>query len=89
MRLMGRKSEMLSAPSFLGNKAIEAVLTTWKLLTVSSEKSLMTRMRSSLMISQQERRKFEVKPSGTGALSGGKSSNGLDLILREGQPQAV
>jgi hypothetical protein len=74
MRLIGRKSVIVSAPSFFGNKTILAVFKIWKFCVESSEKAFMTSMRSALMISQQEWKKAIEKPSGPGALSRGKSS---------------
>ena len=50
-----------------------AVLMTCKFFIESSEKDLTTLTRSSLMMSQHDWKKFEVKPSGAGALSVGRS----------------
>jgi hypothetical protein len=74
IRLIGRKSEIESAPSFFGNNTTFAVLMIWKFCVESSEKALMTPIRSSLMISQHERKKVIENPSGPGALSNGMSS---------------
>src|SRR4051812_48830552 len=65
---------MNSVSSFFGNNTMLEVLMIWKLEADNSENASMALMRSSLMISQQERKKEMEKPSGPGALSAGMSS---------------
>jgi hypothetical protein len=90
MRLMGLNSVMDSAQSlFFGNNTMLAVLMILKLDADNSEKALMTLMRSSLVISQQERTKAMEKSSGPGALSAGMSSTASLISSSEkGNPRS-
>jgi hypothetical protein len=89
MRLMGLKSEIDSAPSFLGRRTTLAVLMMWKFDVDSLEKALIAVIRSTFIMSQQERKKAMEKPLGPGALSAGMSSRASLISSSEkGRPRS-